>query len=154
MGTTDEFCRLCTVSPSIGAAFLQVYADFARAYPSSRLGITQGYRSPALQKAASSAGASPFDGSTSFSKHQHFPSMALDFAVFSPDDTYVTDGTDARYSWVGAHFETAGLVWGGRWTHPDFDHVELSGPSPDRDSVAEGYSAWLRTAHDMPSFRV
>jgi hypothetical protein len=57
---------------------------------------------------------------------------ALDFAVFGPDGTYITDGTDSRYSACGAIAEGLGLTWGGVWnlaedgSGPDYDHVEMS----------------------------
>jgi hypothetical protein len=59
-------------------------------------------------------------------------SRAFDFGVFSPDNSYVTDGKDPRYVQCGAIVESLGLVWGGSWTpakdgcEPDDDHCELS----------------------------
>lgn len=51
-------------------------------------------------------------------------SKAFDFAVFE-DGTYITDGRDDRYTQAGEIGEKLGLTWGGRWSHPDFDHLEL-----------------------------
>lgn len=52
-------------------------------------------------------------------------SRAFDFAVFDEDAQYITDGTDPRYTKAGEIAESLGLVWGGRWKHPDYDHIEL-----------------------------
>lgn len=52
-------------------------------------------------------------------------SKAFDFALF--DKTrYITDGSDERYTQAGIIAETLGLLWGGRWRKPDYDHVELA----------------------------
>ena len=50
--------------------------------------------------------------------------LAFDFGVFD-GPTYITDGKDNRYTQVGAIAKDMGLVWGGDWHHPDYDHVEL-----------------------------
>lgn len=54
-------------------------------------------------------------------------SCAYDFAIFNDDGSYVRDGTDPRYTQAGVIAEGLGLVWGGRWHKPDFDHIELKG---------------------------
>ena len=53
-------------------------------------------------------------------------SCAFDFGIFTSSGAYVTDGTDPRYAQAGAIGKKLGLVWGGDWQHPDFDHLELS----------------------------
>lgn len=53
-------------------------------------------------------------------------SKAFDFAVFDEDANYVTDGTDKRYREAGEIGEKLGLVWGGRWPKPDWDHLQLA----------------------------
>ncbi len=53
-------------------------------------------------------------------------SKAFDFAVFDDDGKYITDGTDERYTQAGEIAEQLGLEWGGRWKHPDYDHIELA----------------------------
>lgn len=53
-------------------------------------------------------------------------SRAVDFGVFEANGAYVTDGTDPRYAKVGALAEGLGMIWGGSWQHPDYDHVEMS----------------------------
>jgi hypothetical protein len=52
-------------------------------------------------------------------------SLAYDFGVFR-DGSYVTDGTDPSYAQAGAIAEGMGLVWGGLWSKPDYDHIELA----------------------------
>ena len=52
-------------------------------------------------------------------------SRAWDFAIFNDDGSYVTDGTDPRYTLAGHIAEDMGLAWGGRWNHPDYDHIEM-----------------------------
>jgi hypothetical protein len=58
-------------------------------------------------------------------------SRALDFGVFAPNGSYVTNGTDSRYAQCGAIAVGLGLVYGGDWTvatdgcGPDADHIEV-----------------------------
>lgn len=52
-------------------------------------------------------------------------SRAFDFAVFD-NGKYVTDGTDDRYFQAGRIAEGLGMVWGGRWSKPDYDHIEMA----------------------------
>lgn len=51
-------------------------------------------------------------------------SRAVDFGVFEDDGSYVSNGSDPRYAQAGVLAEQCGLQWGGRFTHPDVDHVE------------------------------
>lgn len=118
--------KLWAVNAELADAFRRVSALFHDQYPGSTLSVAQGFRTPAMQAMAASAGASPFDGTVSWSKHQAFPALALDFAVIECGK-YIADGRDPRYAWVGHQFETAGFIWGGRWKKPDFDHVEVPG---------------------------
>lgn len=52
-------------------------------------------------------------------------SKAFDFAVFDEDAHYITDGEDFRYRLAGKIGEGLGLEWGGRWPHPDWDHLQI-----------------------------
>lgn len=52
-------------------------------------------------------------------------SRAFDFAVFDKNAAYIKDGADPRYRHAGVIGERLGLVWGGRWKHPDYDHLEM-----------------------------
>lgn len=56
-------------------------------------------------------------------------SKAFDFAVFQ-NGVYITDGEDRRYTRAGEIGEKLGLQWGGRWHHPDYDHLELRNWKP------------------------
>jgi len=63
------------------------------------------------------------DGVTKLSKHNYFPSQAIDFAV-------VVHGKiswdPAEYEEFGALCEAEGLEWGGRWIAlKDYPHIEL-----------------------------
>lgn len=52
-------------------------------------------------------------------------SKAFDFAIFD-NGQYIKDGADPRYTKAGEIGEGLGLHWGGRWHHPDWDHLELT----------------------------
>jgi hypothetical protein len=53
-------------------------------------------------------------------------SKAFDFGIFEDHGVYITDGTDDRYRQAAEIGEQLGLEWGGRWLHPDFDHLEMA----------------------------
>jgi len=53
-------------------------------------------------------------------------SRAFDFAIFDDDGKYITDGTDPRYRQAGEIGKKMGLVYGGDWQKPDWDHLELA----------------------------
>lgn len=152
--------RLATVAPELAGAFLEISQDFARQFPRCYLGVAQGYRTPSDQLMASTKGLSNADGRTGFSYHQVFPSWALDYAVLDPTAVstqgYVTDGSDARYLWVGQKFEHLGFRWGGHFVHvkPDWDHVEMPNRVPDAQEVQDSYERWSRTLDIAPYLRV
>lgn len=50
---------------------------------------------------------------------------AVDFGIFENDGTYVSNGLDPRYRQAGEMAEQCQMVWGGSFTHPDWDHVEM-----------------------------
>lgn len=52
---------------------------------------------------------------------------AFDFAIFDADGHYITNGEDPRYRQAGEIGEGIGLVYGGVWHHPDWDHLQLAG---------------------------
>jgi len=127
--------RLWAVDPGLAAAFRRVAGEFADSLPGSTLSVAQGFRTPAMQVSASTKGLSPFNSATSWSLHQSFPALALDFAVIG-SGAYVSDGTDERYTWVGERFEALGFTWGGRFKHPrpDPDHVQVAGAHGPRSA--------------------
>lgn len=53
-------------------------------------------------------------------------SKAFDFGCFNDQGTYITDGQNPAYEQAGEIGEKLGLTWGGRWHHPDYDHLELA----------------------------
>lgn len=53
-------------------------------------------------------------------------SRALDFGIIDPGGVYIKDGTDLRYTRCGLIAEGLGAVWGGRWQHPDYDHIQMT----------------------------
>lgn len=63
------------------------------------------------------------DGVKVLSKHNYFPSRAIDFCVtIAGKITW----REEDYEVVGPHMEAEGLVWGGSWTSfRDLPHVEL-----------------------------
>lgn len=52
-------------------------------------------------------------------------SKAFDFSLFTPEGRYITDGSDHLYARAGEIGKSIGLIWGGDWHHPDYDHMEL-----------------------------
>lgn len=65
------------------------------------------------------------------SKHEFtFPdgtpaAKAFDFRLYDEENVYISDGTDDWYTDAGAIGKSLGLIWGGDWHHPDYDHLEL-----------------------------
>lgn len=53
-------------------------------------------------------------------------SRAFDFAIYYKDGTPITDGTHPYYARAGAIGKELGLVWGGDWHKPDYDHLEMA----------------------------
>lgn len=53
-------------------------------------------------------------------------SRAFDFSLYDEQGNYIADGTDEWYADAGKIAEGLGLKWGGRWHHPDWDHVEMA----------------------------
>lgn len=52
-------------------------------------------------------------------------SRAFDFALYNDKGDYIADGTHSYYVEFGQIAKNEGLKWGGDFTHPDYDHVEL-----------------------------
>ncbi len=138
--------KLWAVDSALAAAYLQVKAAFEEEHPGSRLTVAQGFRTPVAQASAASVGASPFNGTTSWSFHQSFPSKAIDVAVIDANG-YVSNGGDGRYSWVGHRFEAFGIIWGGRFhSRPDYDHAQTAGHGPRSAQEAAAALAAYETA--------
>lgn len=66
------------------------------------------------------------------SPHNHIDSqgrpcsLGFDFGCFVLGQ-YISDGTSKLYTQAGAIAKGLGLTWGGDFTHPDYDHCELTG---------------------------
>lgn len=88
------------------------------------------WRSPSDQNIAKAKGLS--NASAGESPHNCYNadgsmgSKAFDFACFDENGNYITNGADPRYTQAGEIGKSIGLVWGGDWHHPDYDHLELS----------------------------
>jgi hypothetical protein len=123
---------LVTVMQQKAQQFLQ--QANARIAPSN-VAITVTWRSSAEQAVAKAKGlsnAGPDESPHNCCLVDGTPAAkAFDWAVFNPDGSYVTDGTDPRYAACGAIAKSLGLEWGGDWTlekdhcKPDFDHAQL-----------------------------
>lgn len=50
--------------------------------------------------------------------------LAMDVAIITPEGSYVSNGEDDRYRIFGEIVTAHGCIWGGNWTHPDWDHAE------------------------------
>lgn len=146
---------LWTLHPKLAAFFLLACEKFPAAFPGCRAGVSSAYRPPSAQAAANAGGRSPFNGLTAFSKHQALPSLALDLAVFDEAGKYLTDGSDKRYAWLGDQAEQAGLLWGGKFTHPrsDPDHVEQPGAGPTAAEVTGAARDWRAVTTSAPFLR-
>lgn len=146
----DRF-RLAHVSTDLVLAFFSIAEKFAAISHGGRLTIPPmgGYRTPQMQGAAHAEGASGYSGDpharvSSFSKHQAWPALALDFMVVDAQGHLIVKGEDPTYRWAGDEFEARGFKWGGFFHRPDWDHVELRGLQPNATMVAAGYAEYLR----------
>lgn len=121
LGMADE--RLRALWPDILSAYRS-------AHPGHDALLTCTYRSPAEQQALYAKGRSVpgrivtnCDGLKAVSKHNHFPSLALDFCILIHGKV---SWDSAEYVWIGVLAEARDLVWGGAWAHfPDYPHLEL-----------------------------
>lgn len=64
-------------------------------------------------------------GSSKVSFGFHNVGLAFDFACFSDNGVYITNGDDRRYEQCGQIGEALGCVWGGRWHMRDSGHIEF-----------------------------
>lgn len=53
-------------------------------------------------------------------------SKAFDFIILDDNNRIVVDGTDSRYTLAGEIAKKLGLIWGGNFSHPDYDHIEIA----------------------------
>lgn len=141
MNTLPESQRLWSARPELIAWYLQILPAFLSQFPGYSLAVGQTYRSPIQQQAAASAGRSKADGVSKFSLHQWFPSEAIDLVAYAPDGTWITDGKDQTYQWLGHNIGVPGIIWGG--TFGDWDHFERAGQlAPGPDQVAADFAKY------------
>lgn len=50
---------------------------------------------------------------------------AFDFLIRDNNGNIIKDGSDKHYADAGRVGKELGLIWGGDWHHPDWDHLEL-----------------------------
>lgn len=111
-------------------AFIEVRTQYEEAYPDHSLIVTCTYRTPAEQTSLYAKGRSQpgqivtqRDGVTTLSRHNVFPSQAIDFAVCIAGKV---SWQIEEYAVPGHLAEALGLVWGGSWPHfQDVPHLEL-----------------------------
>lgn len=94
-----------------------------------KITITETWRDPAREDKLHAQGITAATGLTC--KHCFLidgkpASKAFDFALFLDNGDYIADGTHAYYAVVGQIAKKLGLVWGGYFHHPDYDHIELN----------------------------
>lgn len=101
--------------------------DFFRQMPNAF--PTETWRDPHREDQLHAEGKTPATGKTC--KHcfciGSLPaSKAFDFLIKDLDGRIISDGTDAAYTAAGALIEQLGMVWGGRFPTPDYDHAEIA----------------------------
>lgn len=93
-----------------------------------KIEITETWRDPAREDQLHAQGITVATGKTC--KHCFMvgdmpASKAFDFALYDEDGNYIKDGTDGWYADFGDIAMSLGLIWGGNFTHPDYDHIEI-----------------------------
>lgn len=111
---------------------LKCVSEYSRLYPERKAAVISiTWRSSADQQTAYDNGLSKCKAGQG--KHECLndegkpAAKAFDFKVFDEDGDYIADGADDWYADFGSIAEDLGLVWGGSWKHPDYDHCELKG---------------------------
>ena len=117
--------------PELIERFKKVSREFEAMCPGKKLLVTCTYRAPEYQRKLFKKGrfgnegpiVTNCDGFNTKSKHNHFPSLALDVAV-------IVEGkalwSEALYYPLGPLCSKNGLEWGGYWTSfSDFPHLQL-----------------------------
>lgn len=93
-----------------------------------RVIIIETWRNPDREDQLHAKGITAATGGTCkhcFTIGGHPASKAFDFSVLDENNRVVQDGTDERYSRCGIIIESIGMIWGGRFHHPDYDHAEI-----------------------------
>lgn len=90
--------------------------------------VTETWRDPAREDQLHAQGITAARGDTC--KHCFMlgnvkASKAFDFAILDEQNRMVEAGTDERYSQAGLIAGKLGLLWGGNFHRPDYDHCEI-----------------------------
>ena len=115
---------------SLREGFLRARRAYEQDHPGSVLRVTCTHRPVSEQQRLYARGrtepgsvVTQVDGVTQLSKHNHFPSKAIDFCVtWAGKVSWV----ESDYDEVGPYLVKEGLIWGGDWpTFKDRPHTEL-----------------------------
>lgn len=91
--------------------------------------ITETWRDPARENALHAEGITAATGSTCkhcFTIDGTPAGKAFDFIIFDDEGALVTDGTNDLYTKAANIGKALGLHWGGDFSHPDYDHFEIT----------------------------
>lgn len=91
--------------------------------------ITETWRDPAREDALHAQGithATESNCKHCFELNGNPASKAFDFLLIDEENRIISDGTDDRYTLAGQIAKDLGMTWGGDFTHPDYDHVEIA----------------------------
>lgn len=121
---------LALADARLKALWPEICFAYVSAHPGHEALLTCVYRSPMEQQALYCKGRTApgqivtnCDGLKTVSKHNHLPSLALDFCILIGGKV---SWDPAEYQPVGDLAEARGLVWGGRWAHlQDSPHIEI-----------------------------
>jgi len=118
--------------PIAKAILQETQAEFDEHYPGSTIRAADTFRLMTAQAAAVAAGLSR----VAIGWHQF--GLAVDGSVITREGAYVKDGADPRYRLFGLAAIRHGCIWGGTWTHPDWDHIEWH-----PGFTLQQYTSWL-----------
>lgn len=115
--------------PTLKALVPVFLEKWAQEYPERKhIVITETFRPPAREDELHAEGITKATGATC--DHCDMldgkpASRAFDFVIYDEDGQPITDGMDDWYADAGEIAKEIGLVWGGDFTHPDPDHIQL-----------------------------
>ena len=130
----QESRDLCHLDKDLCERYLRLKADF-RSQTGHELFETCTYRGPETQAKLFEVGRrgvegerklTNCDGTTIKSRHNLYPSRAVDVAVdVDPGPGKTVVWSEHAYAALGPLCQKHSLVWGGSWTIKDFPHIEL-----------------------------
>lgn len=108
---------------------LAFLATWKTTYPERpSIEITETWRSPEREDELHAQGITKATGATCkhcFTIDGKPASKAFDFLIRGEDGQPITDGLDDWYADAGDIIVGLGEIWGGDFTHPDYDHAEM-----------------------------